>query len=145
VGSETKNQLTHWSDLGAFSTSIGSPAQYASMVDPRDTGANLDARVRSYLDTNCAACHTPGGAAPGNMDMRFLTPEGSMNLLRVTPTQGTLGLTNAQRIYPSNKDSSVLWERMRRTDGTRMPPLGSYRIDQELIMLIGTWIDQMTP
>lgn len=145
VGTETKNQLTHWEELGAFSTSLGDPTQYASLEDPRDTTAGIDGRVRSYLETNCAICHRPGGTAPGSMDMRYLTPLASTNLVGVVPTQGTLGLTNAQRIHPSNKDASVLWERIRRLDGTRMPPLGSYRIDQEMITLIGTWIDSMTP
>ena len=79
------------------------------------------------------------------MDMRFLTPEASMNLINVAPTQGSLGLVQARRINPGNKASSVLWERMRRTDGTRMPPLGSSLVDEQMITLIGSWIDQMQP
>ena len=143
VSSETKNQLTHWAEQGAFSTNIGDPKQYASHVDPRDNSADMTLRVRSYLDANCAFCHRPGGPAPGSMDMRFLTPQTSMNLIGISPTQGTLGLSQAQRIRAGAKASSVLWERMRRTDGTRMPPLGSNLVDQDMITLIGAWIDQL--
>jgi hypothetical protein len=37
----------------------------------------------------------------------------------------------------------VLWERMRRLDGNRMPPLGTHRVDQPAVDLIGEWIDRL--
>ena len=45
------------------------------------------------------------------------------------------------RIASGVKESSVLWERIRRLDGTRMPTLGSSLVDAQAEALLGTWID----
>ena len=65
-----------------------------------------------------------------------------MSAVGVAPTSGDLGLTNPMRIAPGNKESSVLWERLRRLDSTRMPPVSSNRVDQEAVDVIGQWIDE---
>jgi hypothetical protein len=65
-----------------------------------------------------------------------------MGLVDVRPNQGDLGLVDAYRIRSGSKESSVSWERMRRLDGTRMPELGTNRVDEAALALIGAWIDQ---
>ena len=64
-----------------------------------------------------------------------------MNLIDVTPTTGELGLANAARVRPGAKESSVLWERLRRADGTAMPPIAHHVPDPFGVELIGYWID----
>ncbi len=59
------------------------------------------------------------------------------------PQSGDLGLTNARVVAPGSKESSVLWERMRRLDTYRMPKIGSHRVDQAAVDLIGMWIDSL--
>ena len=76
--------------------------------------------------------------------MRFETAANATNLIDVRPTYGNLNLNDAYRVKSGAKASSVLWERMRRLDGTRMPPLASSLVDSEVNLLIGQWIDQLT-
>ena len=78
---------------------------------------------------------------PGGGEKLLKSSHFSIDLLDVTPTSGTLGLPNARRIRPGSRTSSVLWERMRRTDTTRMPQIGTALPDQDAIDLIGAWID----
>jgi uncharacterized repeat protein (TIGR03806 family) len=140
-GSVTDNQLRAWNHIGLFDTDIGEASDYEAMPDPRDTAAPLTARARAYLDANCAQCHRPGNGNPVDIDLRYGTPLESTNLVDVVPAEGDLGLTDARRIRPGSKESSVLWERMRRLDATRMPPLGSALVDAEAVALLGEWID----
>jgi uncharacterized repeat protein (TIGR03806 family) len=138
----TDNQLRSWNHIGLFDVDIGDPAAYAALPDPQDAALPLAARARSYLDANCAGCHLPGGPVPIGIDLRYRVPLAAMDLVNVRPNQGDLGLVDAYRIRTGSKESSVLWERMRRLDGTRMPELGTNRVDQPALDLIGTWIDQ---
>jgi hypothetical protein len=64
-----------------------------------------------------------------------------MNAVSVPPEEGDLGLVGALRIRAGRKELSVLWERLRRLDATRMPPLASRLVDAEAVTLIGAWID----
>ena len=77
------------------------------MADPNDAAETLNSRSRSYLAANCAHCHQPGGPAPGGMDMRYEPLLGGMSLIGVTPTQGDLGITGAQRIKPGASAQTV--------------------------------------
>lgn len=137
----TANQLTTLNVIGLFSTDIGAASAYPVRVDPRATSQPLAARARAYLDVNCGQCHQPGGPAPVNMDLRASTAIASTQLLGVMPQAGDLGLADARRVVPGDKARSVLWERMRRLDASRMPNLGSHVVDEEGVALIGAWID----
>ena len=66
-----------------------------------------------------------------------------MNALDVVPLAGSLGIVDARLIAAGDKARSVLWERLRRRDDTRMPPQVSHRIDAAAVELVGEWIDAM--
>ena len=106
-----------------------------------DTSTSAEQRARAYLAVNCAQCHQPGGPTPVNIDLRFDTAIGSTNTLSATPQSGDLGLTNTAIVQPGNKEQSVLWERLRRTDNNRMPPLASHVVDDLAVEIVGEWID----
>jgi uncharacterized repeat protein (TIGR03806 family) len=140
-GGTTDNQLRSFNHIGLFSSSLGASSGYARLVDPADTTATLSSRARAYLDGNCAQCHQPGGFANTNLDLRASTPIAQTATRDVPPQKGDLGLVNARVIAPGAKERSVLWERIRRLDGTRMPPLATHVVDQDAVVLIGGWID----
>jgi len=137
----TDNQLRAWNHIGLFGSDIGPAGSHARWPDPEDGLAPVAARARSYLASNCANCHRPGGPTPTDLDLRFETPVGLTRLVGVAPTHGDLGIAGAARVAPGSKETSVLWERMRRLDGTRMPPLGSNLAHGPAIGLVGAWID----
>jgi len=64
-----------------------------------------------------------------------------MNLIGVAPTEGDLGLVDAQRIHVGSKEQSVLWERVRSTDPAIHMPAGSRIPDALAVNLLGEWID----
>jgi uncharacterized repeat protein (TIGR03806 family) len=140
----TDNQLRAWNHIRLFGRDIGAAGQYPALADPLDAAAPIEARARSYLDANCAMCHLPSGPAPGGIDLRAATPLAQTGTLDVVPSDGDLGLEDARRIAAGAKESSVLWERMRRLDATRMPPLASRAVDEDAVEIIGQWVDGLT-
>jgi uncharacterized repeat protein (TIGR03806 family) len=137
----TDDQLRAWNNIGLFDRDIGSEAQYTAHPRLDDVAVSLDARARTYLEVNCSSCHRPGGPSPAGIDLRAVTPLAQTALLDVAPGNGDLGLTNARRIAPGDRTRSVLWERLRRTDASRMPPIGRDIADPQGVDLIGAWID----
>jgi len=120
-----------------------SSAIAAPWTDPADTAADLDARARSWLATNCAQCHLPGGPAPTTFDLRLLTPLAATGVIDALPQRGDLGIANARLVAPGDHARSVLWERLRRRDAFAMPPLGSHEVDALGAALIAQWIDAL--
>ena len=134
------SQLRTYNHIQLFTSDIGSATQYEAFPDIADDTVPIATRARAYLDVNCAQCHRPGGPTPVDLDLRFDTADAAMNAIGVAPQAGDLGLTDAA-IIAQTKESSVLWERMRRLDANRMPPLASHLVDQPGVDLIGEWID----
>jgi Fibronectin type III domain/Dockerin type I domain len=70
------NQLHTWNHLGMLTPTLDDTTtypQYRKMAEIGDTSATLENRARSYIDSNCAHCHRPGGPGPF-YDMRYNTP-----------------------------------------------------------------------
>ncbi len=137
----TDNQLRTWNHIGLFTSDIGAATAHEAWADPDDLTATLQERSRAYLASNCAGCHLQGGTAPGNLDLRWSVPNAALGAIGVAPAQGGLGLSAPQIIVGGAKERSVLWERMRRQDGTRMPRLGTSEVHGTAVDLIGQWID----
>mgnify|MGYP001823476438 CR=1 FL=1 len=135
------NQLRTFNHIGLFDRDLSVLGDFPAMVDPRDASFSHSRRARSYLDANCAFCHQPGGPAPGDVDLRFLTPDAATHLIDERPTEGDVGLGDAWRVRAGVKEQSVLWERMRVRGDHQMPPLATTELDEEAVELIGDWID----
>ncbi len=132
------NQLQNWNRLGLFQTDIGG-GSFPALVSVDDNTRSIGERARSYLHSNCANCHQPGGTTAMDMDLRYNAS--NMNVINVPPTAGDLGLTNPARVRPGSPASSVLVERMVRTDSNRMPPLGTQLVDTNAILVLNQWIN----
>ena len=139
----TDNQLRAWNHIELFASHIGSADQYGRYSDPYDPSEALEARARSYLASNCAHCHQPGVPRSGSFDLRFETATSEMNVVDVPAEFDDLGFPEPFRVKTQDKESSLLWERMRRLDVYRMPPLASSVVDAPAVELVGTWIDQL--
>lgn len=150
-GTETKNQLTKWEEIGYLENNFTLPSADNTVINYNDTSKPLELRVRSYLDSNCSHCH----AIDRHCDyrpMRFPFSE----------TGGTNGLTNmgvcvdtedysfapalTKIIKPGNINRSMLYYRINTTDESfRMPLHGRTVIHEEGVAMFEQWINSLTP
>jgi len=138
----TTNQLDALSEMGVFDaplTSGDTPAGDLPSLDPLDA-TDTAAAARSYLHSNCAHCHQPGGPGLGELDLRWRVSLSETGACDTPPTEGGLGLSDARLIAPGAPERSVLLQRMLSTDANRMPPLATSKVHAEGTALIEAWI-----
>lgn len=108
-----------------------------------DTTAPLSHRVRSYLDSNCAHCHQPGGTAVALFDARLDTPLEEQGLV-YGPVVESLGIANAHVVTPGNKETSLLYQRMASLEeGVAMPPIAKHELDATALVMLSDWIAEL--
>ena len=108
-----------------------------------DENASLEQRARSYLHSNCANCHRPGGPIAG-IDLRFQTDFADTGLCDTVPLYGNLGQDAARLVAPGDAARSVLSLRMQALDSQRMPPVASKRVDATAVAIIDAWINGLS-
>ncbi len=119
---------------------LDSPEALPRLADPYDSKADLDARARSYLAVNCAHCHQFGAGGSANIVLQAFMPIEKTNTLGARPLQGGFGIADARIIAPGDPEGSVLYYRMAKQGGGRMPRAGSNAVDEAGIALIHDWI-----
>ena len=140
-GGATDNQLRTWNYLRMFSSDLSESVipSLMRMVALGDTTASVETTVRSYLDSNCAGCHRPGGT-PAAWDARFDTPLSQQGIIDGA-VRDTLGLADPRVVVPQAEARSVLHARMISTVGSvQMPPLGRNVVHTAATDQVATWI-----
>ncbi|WP_282773881.1 PQQ-dependent sugar dehydrogenase [Phaeodactylibacter xiamenensis] len=137
---ETLNQLAYLSDVGILDHSIVNPDSYPRAYAIDDTDADLELRVRSYLDANCASCHRLGGVQDLKMDLRFQLPLHLQNLIN-EPTSSSNSDPNRMIVKPGDHTNSEIWVRDASLSSNQMPPLARSIIDEPYIDYLAEWID----
>lgn len=130
------NQVEKFKQLGLFDAA---PKAIMGYPDPAGTDA-LEARARSYLQTNCAICHRPGGAAT-TVDLRYETPFADTKLCE--KIERDAGKVPDYRLVPGAPKQSTMSVRMHLLDELRMPKVGSKVEDVVGSKLIDDWITAM--
>lgn len=139
-----KNQLEKWVEMGYLNESI--PASIETIVDWEDPLHPLDLRARSYLDINCAHCHTDGAHCsyrPIRFGFNETTDPDNLGVC-VTPDEDIdPSLTHV--VSPGRSERSVLSFRLNSNDeATRMPLIGRTIAHDEGVQLIEEWINSLT-
>ena len=134
-------QLHAWSCGGLLDVDFGTQPGLPAHAGLDDTLASPQRRARSYLDSNCAMCHQPGGPAPGGLNLRSDVLLGQMNLIDVAPTEGDLGLPSPLRIKPGVSSESVLFARMQSQDAGLRMARGTRLAHAEALDVFRDWID----
>lgn len=139
------SQISEWSKKKLFDVR---PSETDLRKLPRlaglnDADASLDHKVRSYLDSNCAVCHHPGGPSRGNFDARFSTPLAQQQIIYGALMAGDMGIANARLVVPGDPDSSILYQRMIARDAFKMPPVAIHGKDSPVLPLVKGWIEEL--
>jgi uncharacterized repeat protein (TIGR03806 family) len=144
------NQLQALNQAGFFNTDIGDPARLGLFPkNPPENLANLsnadvNLAARSFMESNCAICHRPGGGTPTPIDLQFDTANAATMIFNEPPGEGFVDgamLTVASR----NPNNSVLLKRMLRTvpADQGMPPISHRQMDKAAVELITRWINSI--
>ena len=140
----TANQLTTLHSLGIFDQEVPVSAitNYLTSAYINDEEKSLEERVRSYLDSNCAYCHSPNSASGRALfDARLTTSLTESGLIDHTPEADSLGLLDPRIIKPGDPTNSLIYHRDASSDPeTRMPPVGRELADQDYLTVLTRWI-----
>lgn len=143
------NQLDRYLEAGVISRKPSSP-RFAS---PDDPAATIGLRARSYLDANCAHCHSPAGdTASKGLYLDFASTDPATNtatnwgVCKLPTSAGGSTCGHTYDVVPGSAATSVMVCRMASTEGKdQMPPVGRGLSHDEGLALISEWIDSMTP
>lgn len=136
----TANQLETMDALGWFDSGYQSEflPWFLKSRNLNDTSASLEDRVRSYLDSNCAQCHRPGGVR-ALFDARYTTPLGSQGLVR-GELESSYFDAGDRVIAPGDLTHSILKLRHGTTGALKMPPIAKNVVDETAVQVISDWI-----
>ena len=141
---ESMNQLSYLNQLGVFNENIGDASQYDKAYPIDDETVDLDLRIRSYFDANCASCHRHGALPTVQMDLQFHTPLVLKNIIGV-PTNSNASDPDRLIIQPGDHSVSEFWLRDASLTQERMPPLAKNLVDEVYVEKLAEWIDGLSP
>jgi len=142
IGAASSNQLAALHQMGLFAWTPDL-AKLPKLVDPYDESAELDRRARSYLQTNCAHCHQFNAGGSANIALAYDLPLDQTKTVGIRPIQGTFNVSGARIIAPGDPAGSVLYYRISKLGGGRMPRVGSNEVDERATRMIHDWIARM--
>lgn len=161
-----RNQLVWWCDNGLMTNcpdmQVDPLTRYVSNIERNpifnvpgdsgflpDSGADIEARVRSYLEVNCAHCHNSRGLAQNTgfyLDV-FRPVDDTYGICKGPTASGTEGRGGREfDIVPGSAADSILPYRLgpeAMTLAAMMPPLARSAVHQEAFELISRWIDEV--
>lgn len=138
------NQFEKWQQMGYLTGPY--PSSINTVVDWEDESKSLDLRVRSYLDINCAHCHSDNRHC-NYRPIRFAFNESSnlTNLGVCVEAQEIFDPALTYIVNAGNSERSILSVRLNSVaQELRMPLLGRSVKHEEGIELIETWINSLT-
>ncbi|NQY04817.1 MAG: hypothetical protein HRT68_01105 [Flavobacteriaceae bacterium] len=137
------NQLDKLVDFGyleEFDTSgINTVLNWADDSQP------IDMRARSYLDINCAHCHTENGHCSYRaIRLAFTDSTDDDNAGICAIPDEDIGASYTHIVSPGRSERSVMAARLMSLDESiQMPLIGRTILHDEGIQLISDWIDQL--
>jgi uncharacterized repeat protein (TIGR03806 family) len=146
----TDNQIRSLHNVGIFSADINETEinGFPRHANIHDTSADMETRLRSYWDMNCASCHGPQGIA-SLWDARFETEldfQGIVNgaLAGQRDYFADYGLADPRVIDPGDPSNSILYIRDQSRDPSdQMPPIGSNMAHEAYLELLEDWIMEL--
>jgi uncharacterized repeat protein (TIGR03806 family) len=143
-GTGMSNQLTQWVAHGILQP--GYPKDFLTLVRWDDASQDLERRVRSYLDINCAHCHDEGrGCSYRAIRLAYERTEDPVNLgVCVVPEEPIEPFSHL--VARGNLGRSAMYHRLTTNDeAVRMPLIGRSIVDEEGAALLAEWIQSLGP
>jgi uncharacterized repeat protein (TIGR03806 family) len=140
------NQLERFEELGLFDQPLPDVDTLDSLIDPTDDSHPLEQRARTYLEGNCAHCHSRGGPAKNSALYLDINEDNPRHLGVCKPPIAAGGGTGGHpyAIYPGQPERSIMVYRMDSNDpDIKMPELPLRTIDHFGVDLISEWIANM--
>lgn len=139
----TKNQLQKWVEVGYLNNAV--PSNINTVVNWEDQSEPLELRARSYLDINCAHCHSDEAhCAYRPIRLSFTDTENPVNSGICISPEENFDNALVHIISPGRNDRSMLWFRINTTEvSARMPLLSRSVKHDEGVALIETWINSL--
>lgn len=142
-----QNQLEKWVSTGYLdATALPVSDNIETVIDWKDETHSLTLRVRSYLDINCAHCHTDDGHCSYRaIRLGFNETLDMMNMGECVEPEENINNALRHIVSPGRSNRSVMYYRMNtEDDGVKMPLLGRNSIHLEGVALIDEWIESLT-
>jgi uncharacterized repeat protein (TIGR03806 family) len=142
---EVQNQLASWKALGMVDHVPVNPPAVATWDDP--SSGDINERARSYLDANCAHCHSrTGGANTSGLYLDIFENDAAHLGVNKPPVAAGRGAGSMKfDIVPGQPQNSILVFRMRTNDpAIAMPEIGREMVHAEGVALIEEWIKKST-
>ncbi len=138
------NQLEYLNQNKVFNKDIGYAGFELKSYPITDESVDLEKRIRSYLDANCASCHQEGGIPDINLDFRYTNDSNIRNYIDF-PTTSHASISGRSIIELGDHMESELWVRDDSSDDNKMPPIGRNMADQVYVDSLAKWIDNLDP
>ena len=141
--SELTNQLVHLQQSGMLN---GLPEVAAIPSLPRfddPHSGSTETKARSWLDVNCAHCHSPGGTArTSGLDLRWeQTDPAKLGVFKSPVAAGHGSGGRKYDIVPGRPDESILLFRLESQDpAILMPNVGRKLVHTEAVAVVRDWI-----
>jgi len=136
------NQLDKWMEMGYLNSY---PTDVEAVANWKDLSEPLEKRVRSYIDINCAHCHSDNTHCEYRpIRLSYEATEDLANMGVCLTPDTNLGNGTDLIINPGNIDRSVLHFRMTSNEEQyRMPLIGRSIVHDEAIAMIEEWINSL--
>lgn len=137
----TQNQLQKLIAVGYLNNNL--PGNIVSTVNYMDQTKTIDQRFRSYVDINCAHCHSEGKHCDYRpMRLAFSETSDPINLGLCVEPEEFINSSLAYIIKPSDKSRSMMYYRLGSVvPSERMPLLGRSIVHEEGLQLLEDWIN----
>lgn len=119
------------------------PDELPHLVNYRDESLPLEARARSYLQSNCAHCHMKWGGGNAEFQLLATLPLDELGIVNTRPGQGLFNLDDPKVLVPGSPERSMIYHRITKLGLGRMPHVASNVIDEKSVKMLAEWIRQL--
>ena len=152
IDNQPVNQIAHWlkqellTGAKAEDYEAGGKRSQQALPNPYDDSLELESRVRSYWQANCAHCHVEAGGGNAQMELEWRRTLADTRTVNAEPVHSRFGLGPKARIVsPGDLGHTIMMQRISGTGRGRMPPVGGVLPDPQWIALFTRWVSGLNP